>query len=157
MQSVTTMNNLRNRQLYELKQREARECNIIILNMSEEVEASDEEDGSSVTDTVVQRATDYEKVTEMIHKLKLENVEITKVKRLSKPDDDERPRLVWVKLGSRVQRNQVMKNKTKLKSSRWSNVFVTTDMTKNEEMWKRFRLTKNQIDPWFKQHGGGYT
>ena len=51
------------------------------------------------------------------------------MKRLSKPDDDERPRLVWVKLGSRVQRNQVMKYKTKL---RWSNVFVTTDMTKNE-------------------------
>ena len=51
------------------------------------------------------------------------------MKRLSKPDDDERPRLVWVKLGSRVQRNKVMKYKTKL---RWSNVFVTTDMTKNE-------------------------
>ena len=36
---------------YELKQREARECNIIISNMSEEEEASDEEDGSSDTDT----------------------------------------------------------------------------------------------------------
>ena len=82
---------------YELKQREARECNIIISNMSEEERESDEEDGSSDTDTVVQRATDHEKVTEMIHKiLKLENVEITEVKRLSKPDDDERPRLVWV-------------------------------------------------------------
>ena len=92
--------------------------------------SEDEEDGSSDTDTVVQRATDHEKVTGMIHKgLKLENVEITEVKRLSKPDDDERPRLVWVKLG---KRNQVMKNKTKLKSSRWSNVFVTTGMTKNE-------------------------
>ena len=101
--------------------------------MSEEEEASDEEDDSSDTDTVVQRATDHEKVTEMIHKiLKLENVQIPEVKRLSKPDDDERPRLVWVKLGSRVQRNQVMKYKTKLKSTRWSNVFVTTDMTKNE-------------------------
>ena len=89
---------------YELKQREARECNIIISNISGEEEASDEEDGSSDTDTVVQRATDHEKVTEMIHKiLKLENVEIMEVKRLSKPDDDERPRLVWVKFGSRIQ------------------------------------------------------
>ena len=45
--------------------------------MSEEEEASDEEDGSSDTDTVVQRATDHEKVTGMIHNiLKLENVEI---------------------------------------------------------------------------------
>ena len=122
---------------YELKQREARECNIIISNMSEE-QASDEEDGSSDTDTVVQRATDHEKVTEMIHKiLKLENVEIMEVKRLSKPDDDEKPRLVWVTLGSRIQRNQVMKCKTKLKSSRWSNVFMTTDMT------KKTRGTKN--------------
>lgn len=60
---------------YELKQREARECNIIISNMSEEEQASDEEDGSSDTDTVVQRITDHENVTEMIHKiLKLENV-----------------------------------------------------------------------------------
>ena len=88
----------------------------------------------AATQTLVQRATDHEKVTGMIHKiLKLGNVEITEVKRLSKHDDDKRPRLVWVKLGSRVQRNQVMKSKTKLKSSRWSNVFVTTDMTKKEK------------------------
>ena len=38
---------------YELKQREARKCNIIISNMSEEEGASDEEDGNSETDTVV--------------------------------------------------------------------------------------------------------
>ncbi len=90
------MSNLRNRQRrliredsYELKQREARECNIIIIiisNTSEEEEASHDEDGSSDTDTVVKRATDHEKVTEMIHKiLKLENVDIMEVKRLSKP------------------------------------------------------------------------
>ena len=55
---------------YELKQREARECNIIISNVSEEEEASDEEEGSSDTYTVVQRATDHEKVTGMIHKIR---------------------------------------------------------------------------------------
>ena len=109
---------------YELKQREARECNIIIYNMSEEEEASDEEDGSSDTDTSTSHRS---------RKSDRDDTQNTKVKRLPKPDDDERPRLVWVKLGSRVHRNQVMKNKNKLKSSRWSNVFVTTDMTKKRD------------------------
>ena len=135
---------------YELKQREARECNIIISNKSGEEEASDEVDGSSDTDNVVQRATDHEKVAEMIHKiLRHENVEIMEVKRLPKPDDGEKPQLVWMKFGSRIQRNQVIKYKTKLKSSRWSNVFVTTDMTNNErhEDYTQYTMLKIQNLP----------
>ena len=112
----------------EIRMRELRECNLIITNMVEE-------DRNTESGTATEEDSDMARVNDMIKNvLQLDDVEVTHVSRLPKPDSDERKRLVMVKLASREQRNKVLKNKAKLKREiNWKDVYVSCDMTKNEK------------------------
>ena len=112
----------------EIRMRELRECNLILTNM-------EEEDRNTESGTATEEDSDMARVNDMIKNvLQLDDVEVTHVSRLPKPDSDERKRLVMVKLASREQRNKVLKNKTKLKREiNWNDVYVSCDMTKNEK------------------------
>ena len=108
--------------------RELRECNLILTNM-------EEEDRNTESGTATEEDSDMARVNDMIKNvLQLDDIEVTHVSRLPKPDSDERKRLVMVKLASREQRNKVLKNKAKLKREiNWKDVYVSCDMTKNEK------------------------
>ena len=101
------------KEVHENNDKKGRECNLVIPGIDEEKDAEEE-------------------VTEMLLYLQV-TVEVDGIRRMGREKIDGKTRPVWVKLGSKKERNTVLEKAKKLKAEeRWKNIYINRDMTEDE-------------------------
>ena len=125
------------REIRENNDKKGRECNIVVYGIDEEKDAEEE-------------------IPLILAKLDV-SVEVDGIRRMGRDKKEGKNRLVWVKLGSKKERNSVLDNAKKLRNSDspdLKNVFINPDLTVKQkeadkalraEMWQRREKGENVI------------
>lgn len=111
--SLESIRNIARGEVRENNDKKGREANIVISNVDESKEAEAE-------------------VTEMLAHLGV-TVEVNGIRRMGREKKPNYNRLIWVRLGSKQERNNVLDAAKKLKDEdRWKNTYINKDMTEEE-------------------------
>ena len=101
------------REIRENNDKKGRECNIVVYGIDEEKDAEEE-------------------IPLILAKLDV-SVEVEGIRRMGRDKKEGKNRLVWVKLGSKKERNSVLDNAKKLRNEeQWKTVYINKDMTQEE-------------------------
>lgn len=112
-QNTESIRNIARGEVRENNDKKGRESNIVISNVEESKEAEEE-------------------VTEILAHLGA-TVEVSGIRRMGRDKKPNYNRLIWVRLGSKKERNEVLDAAKKLKEEdRWKNIYINKDMTEAE-------------------------
>lgn len=108
-----TIRQIARTEVHENNDKKGRECNVVIAGIDEEKDETEE----------VEEMLTYLNVT----------VEVDGIRRMGRDKKPGMNRQVWVRLGSKKERNTVIENAKKLKDEeKWRNVYINRDMTESE-------------------------
>lgn len=108
-----SIRNIARGEVRENNDKKGREANIVISNVDESIEAEDE-------------------VPQILAHLGV-TVEVNEIRRMGRNKKKDYNRLIWVRLGNKKERNNVLDAAKKLKEEeRWKNIYINKDMTEAE-------------------------